>query len=135
MSSSHGANEVLNSFRAISKSLDAAPLSIGVEDVGGRRIYRLGVGTEKMLIVLAPIRFPRAGRPTPISNISLEVGEAQASRPWVARIIKADEKKTPRRAPVDKAPELLPVGKEGTRLKLNFQGSPTASLAFLIEAP
>ncbi len=130
-----GPNEVFDVFRAIGENFHDGALSVGVEDKDNKRIHRIRCGDGKMLVVVSMIPGHRAAHSAPFSEISLEVGEAQAAKPWVARIIQLGKPINKRKPPFDKAPDTLPVNKEGTHLVLNLTEDHTAPWAVLIEVP
>ncbi len=132
---SHGVGDMLDAFRTIGESFRDGALSVGVEDKDNKRIHRIRCGDGKMLVVISAIPGHRPARATPISEISLEVGEAQAAKPWIARIIQLGKPINKRKPPFDKAPDTLPVNKDGTRLILNLAEDHAAPWAVLIEAP
>jgi hypothetical protein len=130
-----GPNEAFDAFRSIGEAFGDGAVSIGTEEKDNKRIQRIRCGDGKMLVVVSTIPGRRPALAIPISEISLEVGEAQAAKPWIARIIQLSKPVNKKRPPFDKAPDTVPVNKEGTRLVLNLTENHTAPWAVLIEVP
>ena len=130
-----GPNKAFDAYRAIGEAFHDSALSIGTEDKDNKRIHRIRCGDGKMLVVISTIPGRRPARAIPLSEISLEVGEAQAAKPWIARIIQLSKPVNKKKPPFEKPPDTLPVNKDGTRLILNLTEDHTAPWAVLIEVP
>jgi hypothetical protein len=124
-----GGEETMDAVRTLGQSFGAGALRLSVEDLGDSRLTRIAAGDGRMLIVHQPWVIRRGRRPTPVGDIALTVTEAQAARPWVARLYQDIS----RRPPPEGA--AFPVRREANRLILTVSATMQEPWAVLVETP
>ena len=125
-----GAEDALAAARALGEALGKGPLRIATQDFGEGRLHRILSGDGRMLLVYQPTSVRRGRRPVPVGEVALNVPEAQAAKPWVARVFLD----TGRRNFVDQA-AALPVRRDENRLVVAITATPQEAWSLLVETP
>ncbi len=124
-------DEAAEMARMLGKSFLAEAVRIGTQEVEGGTIARIAVGDGRMLLVFTPSAERRGKHVAPIGEVVLEVGEAQAAKPWLAKPLQT----TLHRAFSDKAKTTVAIRRDGTRLVLDVGASTLEPWGVLVETP
>ncbi len=124
-------DEAAEMARMLGKSFLAEAMRIGTQEVEGGSIARIAAGDGRMLLVFTPSAERRGGKVARIGEVALEVGEAQAAKPWLAKPLQT----TLRCAFLDKAKTSIAIRRDGTRLVLDVGASPLEPWGVLVETP
>ena len=103
------------------------PLQFGMEARNSGTLYRISAGDNRLLIIYIATTDRRAGKPTPVGELTIEVGEARAKKPWIARMLQNSI-----RGATD---QIVAVKTEPTHLILTPNATTTATWAVLVEMP
>ena len=115
----------------LGKSFLADTLRVGVQEVDGGSFTRIAAGEGKLLFIYTPKTERPVKKTTPFGEIALEVGEAQAAKPWVATALQS----TVHRAFLDKTKTIIPLRRDGTKLILDIGATALDAWGVLVETP
>lgn len=88
-------------------------------------LYRIAAGSGRLLLIYAPAE--KKGSAIPIADITLEVGETRATKPWIARHIAGAVKVG--------VNDILPIRADGPRLIVAPKATTNTAWAVLVEQP
>jgi hypothetical protein len=126
-----GSEDALAAARTLGETLGTGPLRVASQDFGDGRLHRILSGDGRMLLVYQPATVRRGKRPVPIGEIALNVADAQAAKPWVARVFLD----TGRRAGAADNAAAIPVRRDGNRLFVSITANSQETWSLLLETP
>ncbi len=102
-------------------------LRFGMEATDSGTFYRISAGGGRLIVIFIPTTDRKVTRLARVGEIALEVGEARANNPWVARMLSNSLRTVP--------DEIIPIRAEGSRLFITPNAVTIAQWAVLLETP